>query len=235
MADDDGDGTVDEDWLNGRDDDGDGLVDEDYAAISDQMLAVGIPTTSPRRLRSIPTTTRWTSASAETYQWSDDRYDDFVAVDFSITNIGTSELEDVYIAMFADFDAGPRGTEQLWDDDRVGYIEAPATCGDPLRTASRSHTCTTKTAMRGVRPAISGGSSSISIPIPRDRQRRGGEDLRLAHFAGADPYEQGGDPTNDFERYELLSRRSSSETPLSAGLPTLMIVGPFESLDPMSR
>src|SRR5688572_10086314 len=38
-ADDDRDGTIDEDWLNGRDDDGDAEVDEDFAAISKQMFS----------------------------------------------------------------------------------------------------------------------------------------------------------------------------------------------------
>ena len=37
-ADDDKDGLVDEDWLNGRDDDNDGLIDEDFAAVSKQMF-----------------------------------------------------------------------------------------------------------------------------------------------------------------------------------------------------
>ena len=39
-ADDDGDGSTDEDPLDGRDNDGDGLVDEDFAAISDAMIAI---------------------------------------------------------------------------------------------------------------------------------------------------------------------------------------------------
>ncbi|MBE0566229.1 MAG: T9SS type A sorting domain-containing protein [Krumholzibacteria bacterium] len=39
-ADDDGDGLVDEDPLDGIDNDGDGLVDEDFAAISDAMIAI---------------------------------------------------------------------------------------------------------------------------------------------------------------------------------------------------
>ncbi len=39
-CDDDGDGAVDEDFLDGMDNDGDGLVDEDFAAISDAMVVV---------------------------------------------------------------------------------------------------------------------------------------------------------------------------------------------------
>jgi hypothetical protein len=37
-ADDDEDGRIDEDWVDGYDNDGDGLVDEDFAAISTKML-----------------------------------------------------------------------------------------------------------------------------------------------------------------------------------------------------
>lgn len=42
LADDDQDGLVDEDPLDGRDNDGDGLVDEDFAAISDLMTALSL-------------------------------------------------------------------------------------------------------------------------------------------------------------------------------------------------
>ncbi len=42
-ADDDGDGRVDEDRLDGRDNDGDGLVDEDFAAIGDVMAVWDAP------------------------------------------------------------------------------------------------------------------------------------------------------------------------------------------------
>ena len=57
MADDDGDGAVDEDWLNGRDDDGDGLIDEDFAAISDQMFSCWYTDDQPGITRSTRSTT----------------------------------------------------------------------------------------------------------------------------------------------------------------------------------
>lgn len=42
-ADDDGDGLIDEDRLDGRDNDGDGRVDEDFQAISDAMTVLHLP------------------------------------------------------------------------------------------------------------------------------------------------------------------------------------------------
>jgi hypothetical protein len=54
-ADDDGDGVVDEDWLNGHDDDMDGRIDEDFSAVSKQMFSCWYTDDQPsaplRRLR----------------------------------------------------------------------------------------------------------------------------------------------------------------------------------------
>ena len=47
-ADDDGDGRLNEDPLDGRDNDGDGLIDEDYAAIGDHMLAIDLGSATGR-------------------------------------------------------------------------------------------------------------------------------------------------------------------------------------------
>jgi len=57
LADDDGDGRIDEDALDGRDNDHDGAVDEDFAAISDRMTVVD--GSRGRRWRHL-----------ETYHWS---------------------------------------------------------------------------------------------------------------------------------------------------------------------
>jgi hypothetical protein len=234
-ADDDGDGAVDEDWLNGRDDDGDGLVDEDYAAISDQMLACWYTDNQPEAIAQYPEHSPMDiRVRQETYQWRDDRYDDFVAVDFSITNIGISELEDVYIAMFADLDAGPRGTEQLWDDDLVGFIQVPASCGGSATDGLEIAYVYDADGDEGRTTGYFGwfvldfDTDPAGQTAPPEVRISG-----LAHFAGADPYEQGGDPTNDFERYELLSQKIiERDAVIPRDYRTLMTVGPFASLEP---
>ena len=53
-ADDDGDGTIDEDRLDGRDNDGDGLIDEDYAAVGDQMFSCWFTDDQPAATRINP-------------------------------------------------------------------------------------------------------------------------------------------------------------------------------------
>ncbi len=70
QADDDSDGVVDEDWLDGRDNDGDGLTDEDYAAISDAMIAV-----------SVSQGTGW--AQLEFMQWAGTRLQNALFLNFS--------------------------------------------------------------------------------------------------------------------------------------------------------
>ncbi|MFH1754557.1 MAG: hypothetical protein ABIA59_02530, partial [Candidatus Latescibacterota bacterium] len=130
-ADDDGDGQIDEDWLNGRDDDLDGQIDEDYAAISQQMFSCwytddqpGIQDIYPEH-EPLPIIVR-----QESYQWEDDRFDDFVGIDFTVTNIGDEVLENIYFGFFVDGDAGPRDTNGYWEDDASGYYPSTVVCTD---------------------------------------------------------------------------------------------------------
>jgi len=70
LADDDADGSVDEDRLDGLDNDGDGLIDEDYAAVSDAMTAVHLSRGSG-----------W--AQLEFMQWAGTRLQNALFLDFS--------------------------------------------------------------------------------------------------------------------------------------------------------
>lgn len=69
-ADDDGDGAIDEDRLDGLDNDGDGRVDEDFAAVSDAMHVV--------HLRAADA-----ALHLETYHWSYDHLRDVVVLAWS--------------------------------------------------------------------------------------------------------------------------------------------------------
>jgi hypothetical protein len=122
FANDDLDTLVDEDWLNGRDDDGDGLIDEDFAAIGKQMFSCWY--TDDQENSSI----MWPEHTPigifvrqETYQWSEDDYNDFIGVHYEITNKGYAYLEQVYFGIFADLDAGPRTYGSYHMDDQVGF------------------------------------------------------------------------------------------------------------------
>jgi hypothetical protein len=121
-ADDDGDGDVDEDWLDGRDNDGDGLIDEDFAAISDQMFSCWftddqtiVADSLYAQHEPLPILVR-----QESYQWKANRFDDFVGIRYNITNIGTEVLEDLYLGFLADCDIGSREQFGYWEDDAAG-------------------------------------------------------------------------------------------------------------------
>jgi len=43
----------------------------------------------------------------ESYQWEEEKFYNFVGLEYKIRNIGVESIEDLYIGFFADGDAGP--------------------------------------------------------------------------------------------------------------------------------
>ena len=235
MADDDGDGAIDEDWLNGRDDDGDGAIDEDFAAISDQMFSCWYTDDQPGITRIYPEhNPMHLLVRHESYEWSDDRFDDFVTVVWRITNIGADVLEDMYVALFADFDCGPRTRSNYWADDGTGFVEVPAVSpgfdppyldiaygydvdGDGGRTPAYFGVMMLD---HPTDPSGSTAPSEVGVTT-------------YANFAGDVPFEVGGDPTNDFERYEVLSRQTIEPgIEIPGDIRAVASTGPFSELLP---
>lgn len=123
--DDDSDGFIDEDRLDGIDNDLDGAVDEDYAAISDEMFAcVYFDTTE---LDHAPPEDLHVPLGLEVYEtsyaWSAPLLDDFVRIRYEITNIGQEALEEVYLGLLADPDVGPGYIPPIYLDDRAAYLD----------------------------------------------------------------------------------------------------------------
>ncbi|UCG52040.1 MAG: T9SS type A sorting domain-containing protein [Candidatus Latescibacterota bacterium] len=236
LADDDGDGTIDEDWLNGRDDDNDGKIDEDFAAISDQMFSCWFTDDQPEAIEIFPEhNPLHVLVRQESYQWEDDRFDDFVGIDFKITNIGNDVLEDVYVAFFADFDAGPLNTGNYWADDAAGFIRTPVICTDlgPVDHLDIAYGYDAD-GDGGQTPGYAGVAllDHTTDPTGNEAPRFVGVST-YANFSGNQPFEEGGDPTNDFERYELLSQQTiERDATVPRDYRMLMGVGPFERLEP---
>jgi hypothetical protein len=238
LPDDDRDGLDDEDWLNGHDDDGDGKIDEDYAAISKQMFSCWYTDDDPKTVRLSPEHTPlglW--VKQESYQWDKDRFDDFVGVQYWITNYGSNFLEDVYVGFMADGDVGPRIYEDIATDDGTGLwqgIVCPrrGNVEVPIRISVAYFYDVDSDG--GMAPGYFGivFLGHDTDPLGDDAPRTIGL-TSYQNFAGELPYENGGDPTNDFQRYELMSKGGvdrNGEVPRDYRM--LMAVGPFSSMPP---
>lgn len=149
--DDDGDGITDEDALDGQDNDGDGRIDEDFSGISQQMYrGVYYDTStffnqffSDEADQHTPLGLR---VEQESYAWTDPLFDDFVGIEFKVTNISKEldpssvgwDITSSYIGFMVDGDVGvelPDG-QDYWTDDQGGFATLDTTLisdtgGDP--------------------------------------------------------------------------------------------------------
>ncbi len=236
-ADDDRDGRFDEDRLDGRDNDGDGRVDEDFAAISKQMFTSWYTDNHPLISQPYPVHRPLPiKVEQESYQWDDPLFDDFVGVTLKITNVGAETLEQIYLGVFADMDAGPRG-----GPDSLDYW---------LDDAQNAFFGTRSTEL---------GPAYLNVMYLYDADGDGGRTpgyfgcMLLGHtldplgqnapsavraftyraFSGSQPYENGGDPDNDFQRYEVLAtHRIDMNLAAPRDYRGLMGTGPFARLMP---
>jgi hypothetical protein len=233
-ADDDGDGMIDEDWLDGRDNDMDGMIDEDYAAISDQMFSCWFTDDQPLALELYPEHDPLNiMVRQESYQWADYRFRDFIGVRYIITNVGTETLENIYIGFFADCDVGSRYVTGYGDDDATGsyfgneptefgpadVMMAYAYDADGDGGATRSYF--------GAQ-LLGYSTDTLGVNFPATVGISG-----IQFFSGGViPYEYGGDPANDFERYDALSQASIDRGLTGGDVRLLINTGPYQYLAP---
>jgi hypothetical protein len=234
-VDDDGDGVADEEWLDGRDNDVDGLVDEDFAAISNQMFSCWYTDNQPIAFEIFPEHNPLNIlVRQESYQWENDRFDDFVGIEYEIFNIGDDVLEDVYVGFFADCDAGPRSRDGYWEDDATDRIFYPTACTDlgPVQIDIAFNY--DADGDLGDTPGYFGVMflGHTTDPTGTYAPERVGIST-YANFSGQTPFPDGGDPTNDIERYQLLSQeRIERAADDAADYRMLVSAGPFAELAP---
>ena len=236
-ADDDGDGEIDEDWLNGHDDDLDGEIDEDFAAVSKQMFSCWYTDDQDVAVRIFPEHNPLNLiVRQESYQWEEDRFDDFVGIEFTIKNAGTNILEEVFIGFFADCDAGPRDRDRYWEDDATGRVFIPVLCTDlgpvQIDIAYTFDPDGDEGQTLGYFGVMFLGHTTD--PTGEFAPRRVGIST-YANFSGSQSFDDGGDPSNDFERYELLSQQTiEREALVPRDYRMLLSAGPFAELFPES-
>ncbi len=249
LQDDDADNLVDEDPLDGYDNDGDGKIDEDFAAISQQMFTSVFydSSTSFNKTRTedfhVPLRLK---VRQESYAWTSPAIEDFIGIEFKVTNDREEAIEKAYIAFMVDADVGPvRQVPQSYVDDMAAYIDTTV-----------------------VRKEISPEGAEISvdyhITMGYMYDYPGGEDGDVPGYIGVmflghttdprgalAPPEVGihmfkrwssgeQDPKNDKERYRYMRGLSDTEktidppTTKAADYRFLVSAGPFATIPPGS-
>ena len=228
-ADDDDDGRMNEEILNGLDDDRDGAVDEDFEMYGNQMMVCTMYDNTPISTELFPDHEPLDIEVVQTsFCWDTDEYDDFVVIRHDIRNVGATRIEDVYLGMFVDSDIGPR------DSGGVAFDDLPARFTGMAR------------ATNGIYENIDVAymfDANKNAPLPgyfgvMFRSRRGNSIHSYQTYTGRQAYALGGDPLNDAERYNDLSRESSdpSRAPDHSGDYRFLVSnGPWGNLYPGQR
>jgi len=249
LVDDDSDGAIDEDPLDGYDDDGDGRVDEDYGAVSQQMYTCLMDDNTEAAINTAAAekhAPRGLRVRQNSYAFSVPGANDFASIEWEVENISGHTLDSVYIGVRYDQDVGPISKDRYYSDDlpepRMPQGPDPTIGGDPDDPANPNYiylervrsddpryqdgACTLDTmAVSGFSLVdddgdlgLTPGASSIVLlghtvdPTGVKAPRRVGMHA-YAYYSPGVPYVQGGVPTNDQERYEVLAAGGASGDP----------------------
>jgi len=198
-ADDDGDGAENEDPLDGLDNDLDGLIDEDFAAIGAQEFRCRMADNLPEIIANYPDHTPLNlRVIQESYQWSDPLAADFIGYEYQVTNIGPDTIEGFHCGIFSDFDIGAQA-----NDDMVGSFVGEVTTPwgpVPVSLGWMRDAASVAPAPGWVGFVLCGVETDAAAGTPVDPVAM----WSFQRFSGNAAFGQGGDPTNDTERYQLL-------------------------------
>ncbi len=235
-ADDDRDGRVDEDFLNGHDDDGDGLVDEDFGQIASQMMTCTMydntglvrelyPDHNPLGLAIV-------QRAATFYQ---DDFEDIVMLDYEIVNAGYEQVKDVYLGMYVDCDIQRRGDGGSSPDDLAGFYNGAVRGPDGLFHRMEIGW------MRDADPVnpLPGVFGTMLLGHDTDAVNYYAPNLvgvnSFQIFATNARTVQNGEPLADADRYALMTKNQidrDRRTDLPGDLKFMMASGPFGNLPP---
>jgi len=120
-GDDDGDGALDEDPLDGLDNDGDGLVDEDFAQRGKQMLSCIMRDDDPITRQMYPDhRPLGLEIRQEACAWDVPGFDHIIGLRFVIRNDGPQPIHDLYVGLLVDGDIGRHDDPDGGTDDLAG-------------------------------------------------------------------------------------------------------------------
>jgi hypothetical protein len=243
-GDDDQDGLIDEDPQNGRDDDGDGHIDEDFEAISQQMYSCQYwDYTEEAQARYPEHRPLYVHITQRSFAWSTQGANEFVGFEYDLRNDGFESLRDIYIGYFVDSDAGRKEAPSYWNDDGGELRSVDTTYTDPQVAYSCTNkdgttsNCSEQNLhidiafMHDTPGSEPGGNAADDMGAGADGYFGGmflghttdplGEraptrvQIHTCHFFSGSGTYPDGDPRNDYERYDLLSRGTKPRRPTS--------------------
>jgi hypothetical protein len=204
-ADDDGDGAEDEDPLDGLDNDLDGLVDEDFAAVGDQHFRCTMADNHPEIINIYPDHTPLNlEIVQQSFQWANPIGANFIGYEYRVTNAGVTDIDGFHCGIFADFDIGQPENDHAGSVFRSGNGMVRSPWGDfvPMFTGYMYDGAPAGAAPGWVGFVMCGLETDAAAGPPANPLEMHSHQI----FSGNAPFEQGGDPTNDAERYELLQQ-----------------------------
>ena len=235
-ADDDGDGRIDEDFLNGFDDDGDGQIDEDFGQIASQMMTCTMydntglvselyPDHNPLGVAIV-------QRAATFFQ---DEFEDIVIFDYEISNVGYQPVQDVYLGMYVDCDIQRRGDGGSAPDDLAGFYKGAVRGADGLFHRMEIGW------MKDAAPVdpLPGVFGTMLLGHDTDAVK-----FYAPNLVGVNSFQifatnaltiQNGEPLSDDERYGLMTKNQidrDRRVDQPGDLKYLMASGPFGNLPP---
>ncbi len=206
--DDDNDGRVDEDDLDGIDNDGDGLIDEDYAAVSESDVYVSYTDAFPTPII-VGHTPLGIKIWQKSYAWGTAVKDPIIALEYNFVNAGRWNFDSVYLGFFADADVGPTNVGGYYTRNLAGYFA-------DVRTAYVYNAAD--------KPSTPIGFTVLGTPRRLDS---------LRYTFEWHPIEN--NPANDVAAYELMSSgRIAADAPMSMTSDAQIFFGfgPFGTMRP---
>jgi len=254
--DDDGDGLVDEDFLNGLDDDHDGRCDEDYSAVSQQMFSTEYFDDLPQTRQAFPEHVALGIRVRQTsYAWGNPGQNDFVGMDYVITNRSGRTLRNIMIGIMADPDIGSRAFPNIYNtDDQVGLFDRDVQyIGQTGEVVTRrmqmayaydnpDNPAAPQENKGGDAPGYFGCIFLNHTVDPTGLTAPTHVGITsFKYFSGSGSFATGGDPENDVQRYQLMTDPTLDPNvtgPVASSRPVdyrfLMATGPFRTLLPES-
>jgi hypothetical protein len=174
------------------------MIDEDFAAISDQHYRCVMSDYLAEIIEIYPDHTPLNlQIVQESFQWADPLAADFIGYDYRITNEGVVAISGLHCGIFSDFDIG------IPNDDHAGSWEGLINVSGsfyPVTVGWMHDGASTGAAPGWVGFVMCGMETDAAVGLPAESWTLHSFNI----FSGNTSFENGGDPTNDSERYQSM-------------------------------